>query len=102
MYVVLIMIAIGNDKTIPQKPPIAPPAETAKITNNGCKLFVLPYTFGPITFPSNIGQIIQITTVNINNLVLMTEDTNKEITATRKPPNQGMIADNPEIIPKIK
>ena len=95
-----MIIATGNDKTIPQNPAIIPPADTAKITNNGCNLFVLPYTFGPITFPSKIGHIIHINTVNKNNLVLITDDTNKEITATIKPPNHGIIADIPESNPK--
>ena len=57
-------IATGNDKTIPQKPEIIPPADTANITSNGCNEFVLPYTLGPITLPSKIGHIMHISTVN--------------------------------------
>ena len=95
-------MATGSERTIPQKPAIIPPAETANITNNGCNELVFPYTFGPMTLPSKVGHITQIIAVKINIFVLITEDTNKDITATKKPPNQGIIADNPDNIPNIK
>ena len=38
----IIIIAIGRDTTIPQKPPNIPPAKTAKIFTNGCNLLVFP------------------------------------------------------------
>ena len=37
-----------------------------------------------------------------NETLGVTDDTSNEITATKNPPNQGIIADNPEIIPRIK
>ena len=95
-------MATGKDRTIPQKPAIIPPAETEKITSNGCKELVLPYTLGPITLPSRIGHTMQMTTVNKNNLVLITDEINSDKIATMKPPNHGIIAENPERIPKIK
>ena len=95
-------MATGNDITMPQKPAIMPPADTANITSNGCNEFVLPYTLGPITLPSSIGHIIHMATVNKNIFVLITDDTNSERTATIKPPNHGMMADNPDKIPKIR
>ena len=95
-------IATGSDKTIPQKPAMAPPADTANMTKRGCKELVLPYTLGPITLPSRIGHIIHIIIVNKSILVLITDDTNKEITATKKPPNQGIMAHMPDNIPRIK
>ena len=94
-------IATGSDNTIPQNPAITPPADTANITSNGCNEFVLPYTLGPITLPSKIGHIMHISTVSKNILVLITEDTNNDITATKKPPNQGIMADIPDKIPNI-
>ncbi len=95
-------MAIGNDNTIPQNPATIPPAVTLKITSNGCNELVFPYTFGPIRLPSNIGHITHITTVRRNNLVLMTEDTNNDSTATIKPPKYGIMADNPESSPNTK
>ena len=95
-------MAIGRDKTMPQNPAITPPADTAKITSKGCNELVLPYTLGPITLPSSIGQITQIKTVNKNILTLITDDTKSEITATKNPPNHGITADIPESIPSIK
>ena len=88
--------------TIPQKPATIPPAETAKITSSGWSEFVLPYTFGPITLPSKIGQMIQMMTVSKNILVLITEDTSNERTATMNPPNHGIMADTPDNSPKIR
>ena len=87
---------------IPQNPAIMPPAETAKITNNGWSALVLPYTFGPMTLPSRIGQIIQISTVSKNIFVLITDETNNERTATMKPPNHGIMAEIPDKKPNIK
>ena len=55
-----------------------------------------------MTLPSKIGHITQIITVNKNIFVLITDDTSKEIIATKKPPNHGIIADIPDKIPKIK
>ena len=62
---------------------------------------VFPYTLGPITLPSIIGQIIHIITVNRNILVLITEDTSNDSIATMKPPNHGMMADIPDRKPRI-
>ncbi len=95
-------MAIGNDKTIPQNPAIMPPADTANITTSGCKELVFPYTLGPITLPSITGHIMHIIAVKRNNLVLITEETSSDKTATINPPNQGIIAEIPDKIPKIK
>ena len=88
-------MAIGSDITIPQNPAIIPPAVTLNITINGWIELVLPYTLGPIKLPSNIGHTIHIITVRANNFALITEETNKDSTATMKPPNHGIIADRP-------
>ena len=95
-------MATGSEITIPQKPAIIPPADTLNITINGCNEFVLPYTFGPITFPSIIEPIPQTSAVRINNLVLITEDTSNEMMATNNPPKYGIMADTPDSIPNIK
>ena len=95
-------IATGSEITIPQNPAIIPPADTLNIIINGCNELVLPYTLGPITFPSNIGHIMHIMAVKMNNLVLIIDDTNNDKTATIKPPNHGIIADIPDKIPNIR
>ena len=95
-------MATGIERTIPQKPAIIPPAETANIISIGLRELVFPYTLGLITLPSIIGQIIHISAVNKNILVLITDDTSDEMTATMKPPNHGIIADIPDKIPNIK
>ena len=73
MYVAIKIIATGSDTTIPQNPPKIPPANTAKIFTNAGNWFVLPYTLGPIIYPSILGHIMQTKIVKINSLVLTTE-----------------------------
>ena len=96
------MIATGKEITIPQNPAIIPPAETLNMTTKGCNELVFPYTLGPITLASIIEHTPHTKAVNKNILVPITEDTSNESIATSNPPKYGIIADNPESIPRIK
>ena len=51
------MIYIGRANTIPINPNKLPPKPTVKITTTGLMLFVLPYIFGDIKYPSKFGNI---------------------------------------------
>ena len=54
---------IGRDTTIPQNPPNIPPANTANIFTRAGNWLVLPYTLGPIIYPSIAGHTIH--TINV-------------------------------------
>jgi DNA polymerase elongation subunit (family B) len=82
--------------------PIAYMDLAACTTATGRYMVLRAKEFAEIIYPSIFGKIKQIITVNINNLVDIAEASITAIILVNNPPKYGIIADNPESIPRIK